>query len=144
MGEISTMVDALTNEQLEEFREAFDLHDEDGIGSIKTSALGPVMRALGQHLSEDQLQQMVDEIDKDSSGEVSFQQFLLLQARRMETGESDEDVMVLQAFKIYDKDGDGFLSVATVRHIFGTLAGLDEKSVNELVDMAAKHKTGMI
>ena len=39
----------LTDEQIEEFREAFNLFDLDGGGSIDESELGTVMRSLGQN-----------------------------------------------------------------------------------------------
>jgi calmodulin len=37
----------LTSDQREEFREVFDIFDNDGSGSISTDELGTVMKALG-------------------------------------------------------------------------------------------------
>ena len=51
-----------------EFREAFNLFDKDGDGTITTKELGTVMRSLGQNPTEAELQAMVDEVDAD--GEV--------------------------------------------------------------------------
>lgn len=48
-----------------EFREAFSLFDKDGDGTITTKELGTVMRSLGQNPSEDELQDMVNEVDID-------------------------------------------------------------------------------
>lgn len=44
------MVDALTEEQIAEFKEAFSLFDKDGDGNITTKELGTVMRSLGASL----------------------------------------------------------------------------------------------
>ena len=40
--------DDLTEEQIQEFLDAFQLFDRDGSGSISSDELGTVMRALGQ------------------------------------------------------------------------------------------------
>jgi len=38
----------LTKEQLEEFKECFQMFDKDGDGTISTGELGTVMRSLGK------------------------------------------------------------------------------------------------
>lgn len=48
-----------------EYREAFDLFDKDGDGSITTSELGVVMRSLGQEPTVKELENMIKEIDED-------------------------------------------------------------------------------
>ena len=40
------MADQLTEEQIAEFKEAFDLFDKDGDGTISTGELGTVMDSL--------------------------------------------------------------------------------------------------
>ncbi len=48
-----------------EFREAFSLFDKDGDGTITTKELGTVMRSLGQNPTEEELQEMINEVDVD-------------------------------------------------------------------------------
>ena len=43
----TNMAEALTEEQISEFKEAFALFDKDGDGTITTKELGTVMRSLG-------------------------------------------------------------------------------------------------
>jgi len=137
-------VDTLSEEQLADFKEAFELHDEEGLGAIKTSALGPVLRSLGQHFGKDEIQKMVEEVDPKSKGDIDFQTFLLLLAQRMEDKESDEDVMVLQAFQVFDKSNSGEISVDEVRHVFSTIGGQEQKVVDELIKVADPKNTGFI
>jgi len=49
----------------EEFREAFSLFDKNGDGTISSTELGTVMRSLGQNPTENELQDMINEIDVD-------------------------------------------------------------------------------
>lgn len=51
--------DQLTEEQIAEFREAFQLFDKDGDGAITTKELGTVMRSLNLNPTEAELQDMV-------------------------------------------------------------------------------------
>ena len=80
-----------------EFREAFALFDKDGDGTITTKELGTVMKSLGQNPSEEELQEMVDEVDIDGNGEIDFEEFLLMMAKKMRESDSDEEIR--QAFK---------------------------------------------
>ena len=49
------------------FKEAFQLFDKDGDGTISTKELGTVMRSLGQNPTEKELQDMVNEVDVDGT-----------------------------------------------------------------------------
>ena len=48
-----------------EFKEAFNLFDKDGDGTITTMELGTVVRSLGQNPTEAELKEMIHEVDKD-------------------------------------------------------------------------------
>ena len=48
-----------------EFREAFSLFDKDGDGTITTKELGTVMKSLGQNPTDDELEEMINEVDAD-------------------------------------------------------------------------------
>ena len=61
---------------VEEILKAFKLFDEDNTGKISLRNLKRVARELGENLSDDELQAMIDEFDKDQDGEISEQEFL--------------------------------------------------------------------
>ena len=72
----------LTDEQIQEFREAFNLFDLDGGGSIDESELGTVMRSLGQNPPPEELQEMIAAVDEDGGGEIEFDEFCTLMCAR--------------------------------------------------------------
>ena len=126
---LTAMADQLSNEQISEFKEAFSLFDKDGDGTITTKELGTVMRSLGQNPTEAELQDMINEVDQDGSGTIDFPEFLTLMARKMQDSDSEEEIK--EAFRVFDKDGNGFISAAELRHV---MTNLGEKLTDEEVD----------
>lgn len=77
---------SFTQEEKEEFVEAFNLFDRDGDGSISVKELGTVLRSLGQNPTEAEVQSMINEVDKDGDGKYSMRQNTLLGSRTIRVG----------------------------------------------------------
>ncbi|CAL4095476.1 unnamed protein product, partial [Meganyctiphanes norvegica] len=60
----------------EELREAFRLYDKEEFGYITTDTLREILKELDNKLSEDDLDNMIEEIDEDGSGTVDFDEFM--------------------------------------------------------------------
>ncbi|KAI0238216.1 Neo-calmodulin [Lamellibrachia satsuma] len=112
-----------------EFKEAFALFDKDGDGTITTRELGTVMRSLGQNPTEAELQDMINEVDFDGNGTIDFDEFLTMMAKKMKSTDTEDEMK--EAFKVFDKDGDGFISAAELRHV---MANLGEKLTDDEVE----------
>lgn len=110
----------LTEEQIEDFKEAFSLFDKNGDGYISSKELGIVMRSLGQNPSEQELKDMINEVDADGNGSIDFEEFIHMMARNMKNP-VDEEVELRESFKVFDKNGDGYISAAELRHVMTTL-----------------------
>ncbi|CAB3227235.1 unnamed protein product [Arctia plantaginis] len=61
-----------------ELKEAFRLYDREGNGYIPTSSLKEILAALDEQLTPDQVDEMIAEIDTDSSGTVDFDEFMAM------------------------------------------------------------------
>ena len=129
-------------EFIAEMKEAFSLFDKDGDGSITMYELGTVMRSLSalllihlrplglvlhstlldQNPTEAELRDMIDEVDVDGNGTIDFPEFLTMMRRKMRDSDSDEQIK--EAFKVFDMDGNGYISPAELRYVMTSLGTL--------------------
>merc|ERR1719312_1178473 len=66
------------------------------------------MRAIGQNPSEAEIQDMVNTVDKDGTGNIDFPEFLLMMTQKINTENAEEEIR--EAFKVFDGDGNGYIN----------------------------------
>ena len=133
----------LSEEQIAEYKEAFSLFDKSGDGTITTKDLGTVIRALGKNPTEAELQDIINEVDPNGDGTVDFPSFLTIMARKMKDQDTEEDI--IEAFRVFDKDGNGTISAAELRHVMTNLGEkLTDEEVDEMIREADVNGDGII
>ena len=60
----------------EEIIKAFRLFDDENSGHITFKSLKRVARELGEALTDEEIQEMIDEADRDGDGEVTEEDFV--------------------------------------------------------------------
>ena len=113
------MSSLLTPEQIEEYREAFNLFDKDSNGSISASELTTVMKSLGLSPSETEIADLMNEVDQDGNHEIDFEEFLTLMVRQSDSRDSVQEI--IEAFKVFDKNGDGYISLSELKQVFNSI-----------------------
>ncbi|PSR92769.1 Calmodulin-like protein [Actinidia chinensis var. chinensis] len=127
------MAGVSNEEQIVEFQEVFSLFDKDGDGCITVEELATVIRSLDQNPTEEELQDMINEIDADGNGTIEFTEFLNFMANRMKETDAEEELK--EAFKVFDKDQNGYISATELRQV---MINLGEKLSDEEVDQMIK------
>lgn len=62
----------LSPEQKEELKEAFDLFDTEQTGRIDARELWVVMRALGFEPSKEEIRNILEDLDPENNGTISY------------------------------------------------------------------------
>ena len=126
------MVENLSEETINQFHTIFELFDKDNSGSITTKELGTVMRNLGQNPSEEELKQMIREVDLNGNGTIDFKEFMCLMVKKMKDNDFDEELQ--EAFKVFDRDQNGYISSHELRHTMTNLGeNLTPEEVEEMI-----------
>ncbi|CCH62443.1 hypothetical protein TBLA_0H01560 [Henningerozyma blattae CBS 6284] len=126
------MVPQLTQEQIEEYREIFNLFDKDHSGSISGSELTSVMRSLGLKPTESEVTDLMNEIDLDGNHQIEFDEFLVLMSRQQKSNDSKEEL--LEAFKVFDVNGDGYISRSELKQVLTSIGeNLSEQEIDDMM-----------
>jgi calmodulin len=83
--------------------------------------LGRVMQSFGQNPTERELRDMINEVDTDRNGTIDFEEFLTMMVRKMRDTDGEEEIR--EAFKVFDKDGNGYISATELSHVMASLGG---------------------
>ena len=101
--------------QMQELREAFDLFDTDGSGSIDTKELQVALRALGFDSKKEKVRKMIADIDLDGSGTIDFEEFVEMMTGKM--GDRDSPEEIRRVFKLFDDDETGKISFRNLKRV---------------------------
>ncbi len=131
-------MDSLTEDQIREFGEAFSLFDKEGTGTITTDDLGSVVRSLGLDPSEADLKHMLKDVDAGGNGTIEFPEFLSLLT--IKAKDKIEQAEILEAFRVFDRNKDGFITANEIYHIMGNLG--EKLSREEVAEMMREASAG--
>ncbi|XP_012507565.1 PREDICTED: centrin-1 [Propithecus coquereli] len=133
----------LTEEQKQEVREAFDLFDSDGSGTIDVKELKVAMRALGFEPRKEEMKKMIADVDKEGTGKISFNDFLAVMTQKM--AEKDTKEEILKAFKLFDDDETGKISFKNLKRVANELGEhLTDEELQEMIDEADRDGDGEV
>lgn len=127
----------MSEDEIEEIREAFNLFDTDGNGTIDPKELKEAMQSLGFEAKNQAIYQLISDIDKDGTGDIDFEEFLDLMTAGISNMESKEDV--LKVFNLFDDDKTGFISLQNLKRVTKDLGEIMTDA--ELLDMIERADT---
>ena len=110
---------------------------------------------MGQNPTEDELLNLVLEVDIDGNGTIEFEEFLTMMKKKASEADEESDlrfvrlsvrkivmmqsVLCREAFKIFDRDKDGFISMKELKKVCSMLGTmLTKEELDEFMAEADK------
>jgi len=127
------MAGKLSEDQVAEIKDVFKGMDVDGNGSVTSEEMRKVMsEMLPEHKGYTDV--MAAMADTNGDGKIDFEEFLQMVVNGPPDGLTPE-----QIFKIYDKNGDGFISTDDVKKLMITFGeDVSEAEVNKAINEMKK------
>ena len=130
-------------DEIEEIKEAFDLFDSDGSGTIDPKELTAAMVQLGFDAKNQTIYQMVEDLDSDGSGAIDFDEFLDMMTARLTDKDSREEIDKI--FNLFDSEKKGKLSVKDLKRMAKELGEtMTDDELNELIERGDSDGDGLV
>ena len=132
----------LSEEEVMEIKEAFDLFDAEGKGYIEPRELRDAMQSLGLDERSKIIYEMISEIDEETD-RLDFKEFLNLMTARMSEKDSREDIKKI--FKLFDEDSKGYITAANLKKLSKDLGeATDDLELQEMIERADADGDGRV
>mmetsp|Transcript_22536 Transcript_22536/g.28779 ORF Transcript_22536/g.28779 Transcript_22536/m.28779 type:complete len:178 (-) Transcript_22536:333-866(-) len=134
----------LDEEQMQELKEAFNLFDTDGSGTIDIRELKAAMRALGFTVKKAEIREMLSDLSKpEDCTSVDFSEFCELMLDKMNSRDTREEI--LKIFALFDEEGTGKITFRNLKRVAAELGeSLTDDELQEMIDEADRTGDGTI
>lgn len=122
-----------------EMRSVFDRFDSNGDGLISEEELRRYMSCCGKDVSDAEVHSLIESVDHNQDGSVDFQEFLSLyqnysggDATREPADKGaceNSDEALFEAFRVFDKNDDGFISAQELQAVLLNLGMAEGRSL---------------
>jgi myosin light chain 4 len=154
------MADEFSADQIEEWKDYWELFDAEGQGKIYWNQVGSAIRSFGWaptneqwqqtiHVAnggvENELGQILPSREDLASKQVTFEEFLpiLAEVSKLPSTGTKEDFT--EGMKVFDKDSNGFVLAVEIQHVLSSLGeSLSKDEVDEIFKGVETNSNGMM
>ena len=137
-------MNSLNEQTLNKFKEAFDLFDIDKDGAIQLTELYAIFSLIGVNKTEKELHDMINEQNKL----IKYNEYINIISRRLRDSDLQEEERA--AFKLFDKNGKGKISIDDMRLVMTSISNklvgqqITEEEIIHMFKIADKDGDGFL
>jgi calmodulin len=138
-------IELLSEQEICELHEAFNIFDVESDGSIDSKQLIILMNSLKQYPNQKELEKILNEFNIDKNGQIYFNQFLKIMAKRLKNIKEDEDKYLKNLFSNLDRNNNGLISIHEIRYIVThSKENISENDIETIMTEADTDGDGLI
>ena len=131
----------LTEDEVMEIKEAFDLFDSDKSGQIDTEELKAALKNLGIDAKNQTLSNMMADLDKDNSGQIDFGEFIDMMTAKMSDRDTKEDLEKVFRLFLGDDDKSDKILIKHLKRVSKELnENMSDEELQEMITRADLNK----
>ncbi|RNA38041.1 calmodulin [Brachionus plicatilis] len=136
----------LTKEQINELKNGFKIFDQDGSGSIDPQEIRSIMANFDSSISENDIDELIDDLDKNNDGMVDFNEFANQLGKKFYSQPPRAELEA--AFKYFEwvnKDGSGFIDEEELIQVIRQFnPKYSEERIKKVISTIDKDNSGKI
>ena len=129
----------LTDDEIDEIKEAFALFDTDGSGVINPKELKAAMHSLGFEAKNPTIYSMIAELDThENANGINFEQFLNAITDKLGNKETRDGIF--RIFQLFDEEKNGSVNIHNLRRVAKELGEtMSPQELQEMLERAASN-----
>ena len=138
----SEIIQNLSEQEICELREAFNIFDKYSDGAIALDKLILLLKSLKQNLTQNEIKELAETF---GNLKINFNQFLIIMAKRIQKKNIDEDKYFRSLFDIMDRNKNGKISIEEIKYLIShSNVDISEEDIKFLTKEADSDGDGLI
>ena len=128
---MKTTAEKKLDEKMAILKESFELFDKNADGEITVDELTKFFENMGDKLNKGEIQDMINEVDKEGNGSINFEDFKSLMNRKLRDEDIEEEI--IETFKKFDLNNNGLIGPDDVFNLLQSFG--QDITMNEAEEM---------
>jgi len=132
----------LSKQEKEQIDKVFRAMDLNGDGKLQKDEIKQgYAEYFGRNLTDDEVDEMFNKVDADGSGEIEYSEFVVATLNEKNLLSNNK---LQTAFKMFDKDGGGSISIEEIKQVLSFGQKLEESVVEQIIKQVDENGDGEI
>ena len=138
----SEIIQNLSEQEICELREAFNIFDKYSDGAIALDKLILLLKSLKQNLTQNEIKELAETF---GNLKINFNQFLIIMEKRIKKKNIDEDKYFRSLFDVMDRNKNGKISIEEIKYLIShSNVDISDEDIKFLTKEADSDGDGLI